>query len=184
MRSSFFDAMAALCALHYAEIRQYVRRLGQSRNEREDLLQDTFAAACTRPAAIPESPEQQRAWLCKIAQHIHASTQQRRVHEAAAQTILLADADEQHPSPEEPTITRHLLDRALPALTRDERELLRAYLVEGATLDELESVLGIDRSTIWARVKTLRKKMRARIAALERDVPRSPPLARQRRKPR
>jgi len=165
MGSSFVDARAELCARHYAAIRRYVQRLGHARKKREDLVQDTFTVACANDVPFPESTEEQRAWLCKIALHIFTNQEQRRANEAEARALLRADADEMVPSPEEPTIARELVEIALATLTPEEQELVRRHLLEGETLEELAPVFDIGRSTVGARVLALRQWMIAELAS-------------------
>ncbi|UQA58104.1 RNA polymerase sigma factor [Polyangium aurulentum] len=169
MRSGSIDARADLCANHYAEMRLYVEQLGLPEGDCDDLVQQIFVVACRKNAVIPESIPEQRAWLCEIAgplvrNHKLIERRQSRAREFAP---LPVSAEAMAMSPEEITYAREALRVLFEGTTPEEQALVRRYLLEDATLDELAAEIGISRSAVWARVDTLRKDMLAHFAILQ-----------------
>jgi RNA polymerase sigma factor (sigma-70 family) len=165
MRSSFVDARAELCAKHYARVQRFVQRIGGlSRQDREDLVQDTFMMTCSVRVTIPDSPDEQLAWLCKNAVHLLQNHALRVAHRAEVRALEAPVAKRRAPPPDEAVNARDLLERVLPALSAEEQRHLQLHLFEGATLDELAPLLNITRGAVWSRTKRLRQDLRREIS--------------------
>jgi RNA polymerase sigma factor (sigma-70 family) len=167
MRSSFVDVRSELYARHSAAVRRFVRSLGISREDREDLVQQTFMMACRKNVKIPRTPAAQLDWLCSSALRLHEEQEQEAEHRAAAFAEHAAIAAPHVPSPHEQISAREQLDKASTGLTPEERSLVLQNLLECKTIDELSPDLEIGRSAVWARIKKLRSRMRAALVSLQ-----------------
>jgi DNA-directed RNA polymerase specialized sigma24 family protein len=167
MRSGSFDARAELCANHYDEMRLYVQHLGLSEEDCEDLVQQIFVVACAPNAVVPESIPEQRTWLCDNALILLRNHEQIEKRQSGAVASPLASSEGMAASPEVLAYTRELLRLLLAGMTPEQQDLLRRYLLEGETVDELSPHLGITRSAVWARVEKLRGDMQAYFAILQ-----------------
>jgi RNA polymerase sigma factor (sigma-70 family) len=167
MRSRFVEVRAELYARHHAAVRRFVRSLGSSREDREDLVQQTFLMACGKNVKIPRAPAAQFEWLCSTAERLQKEQELEAEHRAAAVARYVVNAAPHVPSPHERISAREQLEKASKGLTSRDRRLILQSLLESRTIDELSPDLKIGRSAVWARTKKLRTRIRAALVNLQ-----------------
>ena len=148
-------AFARLVAEHQQAVRGFLRRLGGSHADADDLAQDTFIAAWSRPDAARQARDM-RAWLCGVAYKKwlsrYRSDSRRRSREAEAQR----DADS--PASADPNAR---LDAAtlLGALPTEQRAAVALCLAGGFSHDEAARALGLPLGTVKSHVARGRAKL-------------------------
>ena len=142
----------------------------------EDLAQETFLRAHRAlPGFDPDGAAKVSTWLLTIATRLALDERKRRRPEIAADV----DAD-QVPSATTPfhdrqrTELRTALERAARDLPDDQCAALVLSEIDGLSLAEVGSVLGIPEATAKTRVHRAREKMKERLAAFNPRSERKP----------
>jgi RNA polymerase sigma-70 factor (ECF subfamily) len=125
----------------------------------EDLLQETFLAACRWPQRISgaDAPE---AWLFGVARHLALSALRRRYRLGAA----LRRASRDHPSAAVPMSTRDAIDLLSP-LTPDDRALVLLRYWYGFHAAEIASITGRTPAAVRKRLERCRAALQPHVAA-------------------
>ncbi|MDQ2641560.1 MAG: RNA polymerase sigma factor [Pseudomonadota bacterium] len=157
------DQFDALVAPHLRTLLRVAYRLVRNSADAQDLVQETCIAACENPAALKAVDHPER-WLLRVLQNRfidRARSNKRKklvsLQEADAESPLVSAA----PGPEDAILR-----------TDAERALVRAYLmldeaqrtvlvlrVEGYDLSEIESITGISRDVLRARLHRARRSL-------------------------
>lgn len=155
-----------LVAPHLAMLLRVAYRLTRDRNDAQDLVQDMCIAACENPADVSAANHPQR-WLLRVLHNrfIDCARHQKRspfisIDEADAASPLVYD----RPGPEESlqqADAERPLERAYLKLENDQRTLL-VLRAEGYDLTEIESITGIAKDVLRARLHRARRSLRAR----------------------
>jgi RNA polymerase sigma-70 factor, ECF subfamily len=138
----------------------------------EDLTAETFARALSRRSRFDRRRASEKTWLYTIALNLlrdhvrHHDAELRaveRVETAAAARgpeATLADVVER----------RDTIDRALTALTAEERDAIALRYGAELTIPEIASVTGEQQSTVDGRVYRALRKLRTAVAEPERSA--------------
>jgi RNA polymerase sigma-70 factor, ECF subfamily len=158
--STHFDS---LVAPHLATLLRVAYRLVRNSADAQDLVQDTCIAACENPAGLSAADHPVR-WLLRVLHNrfIDRNRQQKRSHfvaleEADAQAPLICG----RPGPEEALVhsdAERALVRAYLKLEDCQRTLL-VLRAEGYDLTEIESITGIDKEALRARLHRARRSL-------------------------
>jgi len=153
---------------HVPRLRRYARALLGERHAADDLVQDTLERAW-RKFHLWRPGSDLRAWLFSIMHNVFVNQvrtkrndMERTMEELptvavrATQSDLLEVAD---------------VDRALRALSDDQREVLILVAVEEMTYEEVSRTLGIPIGTVMSRLSRARERMRRLIAGEQAIVP-------------
>jgi RNA polymerase sigma-70 factor (ECF subfamily) len=160
---------AALGALfdrfHEAVFRFAGRLITSDELARDDLVQATFLEV-RRTAASFRGTSSVRTWIFGVAANVarHASRSERRSR--ARQARYLEQVASAPPRVDEQVEQRRLLARveeALATLPRDQQIAFILCDLEQLAGDEVARVLAIPAGTLWRRLHTARKAMRAAI---------------------
>jgi RNA polymerase sigma-70 factor, ECF subfamily len=157
------DRFDARVAPHLATLLRVAYRLVRNRPDAEDLVQETCIAACENPAAFGGADHPVR-WLVRVLYNrfIDRSRRQKRSH-----LVPLDEADAAEPlvcgerGPEESmlhTDAERAIERAFLKLDDMQRTLLVLRL-EGCDLVEIESITGIQREVLRARLHRARNSL-------------------------
>jgi RNA polymerase sigma-70 factor (ECF subfamily) len=142
----------------------------------EDLAQETFLRAHRAlPGFDPDGAAKVSTWLLTIATRLALDERKRRRPE------IVADVDAEHvPAATTPfhdrqrTELRMALERAARDLPDDQCAALVLSEIDGLSLAEVGSVLGIPEATAKTRVHRAREKMKASLAAWSPGAERTP----------
>jgi RNA polymerase sigma-70 factor (ECF subfamily) len=157
VRTGRFDAQVAP---HLATLLRVAYRLVRNRADAQDLVQETCVAACENPDAFGTAEHPVR-WLLRVLHNrfIDRARRQKRSHlvpldEADAAAPLVCGL----PRPEEAlhySEAQRALVRAFLKLEEMQRTLL-VLRIEGYDLGEIESITGIHRDVLRARLHRAR----------------------------
>lgn len=157
------DRFDALVAPHLETLLRVAYRLVRNRSDAQDLVQETCVAACENPAAFGQADHPVR-WLMRVLHNRFIDGTRRKKR---SQLVPLDDADAATPlvcglpGPEESALqsdAQRALSRAFLQLEEVQRTLL-VLRIEGYDLDEIESITGIDREVLRARLHRARRSL-------------------------
>ena len=141
--------------------------LARSRDEAEDLVQETYLRALKSRSTFRTSEQGARPWLFKILHNTHKTRQQRRQREPTAASDAI-DGFPDHPAPPGVALgtinweqvddnVKHAVDALPPAY----RSVLLMWAVEGLKYREIARIIDAPVGTVMSRLH------RARQAILE-----------------
>lgn len=154
------DAFAVLVGRHRERAARYATRMLGSREEAEDVVQETFLRAY-RALARCEDREKFGSWLFSIlvnrCRTAGARTGRReKTVVADEETVLQASVD--HPA--ERVAWREEIDRALEQLDDAQREAFLLKHVEDLSYEEIAALTGVGISALKMRVKRACDRLR------------------------
>lgn len=157
------DQFNARVAPHLPLLFRVAYRLVRNRSDAQDLVQDTCIAACENPAAIGVADHPVR-WLLRVLQNCFID-RARRLKRSNLVSLDEADAVNQLvstlPGPEESMLStdaQRAVARAFLELDPVQRTLLVLRL-EGYGLSEIETITGIHRAVLGARLHRARNSL-------------------------
>lgn len=165
------DQFRTMVAAHMGALFRVAYRLLRNTSDAQDLVQDTFAAACGRmqEVAAAASP---LGWLLKVL-HNRFIDGQRRNQRWQIVPVNEDDDFDQLPSQDfdpaelaEQFQDEHALEQAFLKLSDTQRTLL-ALRAEGYELPEIEAITGIDRKVLSARLNRARGMLAQRLREQE-----------------
>jgi RNA polymerase sigma-70 factor (ECF subfamily) len=157
------DRFDARVGPHLATLLRVAYRLVRNLADAEDLVQETCVAACENPAAFGGADHPVR-WLLRVLHNRFIDRARRRKR---SQLVPLDDADATdplvsgQPGPEEAmlhTDAQRAIERAFLKLDETQRTLL-VLRIEGYDLGEIESITGIQREVLRARLHRARSSL-------------------------
>jgi RNA polymerase sigma-70 factor, ECF subfamily len=166
------EAVEALLERHEGRLFRFARRLCRSREDAEDVLQESLLAAA-RGLRRFRGESSLSTWLYTIARSFCIKKRRRSVFapvevslesEATAAARRLADPAL---SPDEALAARRLgaaLDGAIAALPRTYREVFLLRDVEGLSAAQVANVTGLSVPAVKTRLHRARARLRARLA--------------------
>ena len=146
-------------------LRRYARALVGDREGADDLVQDTLERAVRKFHLW--RPGDLRAWLFSIMHNVF-------VNQLKARKIAYeVEIDDTIAAPISSVTSTDLmdLDRALCAISPDQREVVLLIALEDMTYAEVGRALGIPIGTVMSRLSRGREKLRR---LMEGETPRSP----------
>jgi RNA polymerase sigma-70 factor (ECF subfamily) len=162
------EAFASLLTRHQASVFRLARHLAGTRDEAEDVLQQTFLSAWQNIAGF-RGEASMRTWLLTIARNA-AVTRRARV---AREPIDATPLDELGiragwggPNPEQLAAAAEQRDRlaaALAGLAADEREVLTLRDLEGLSGDDVAAMLGLTVAAMKSRLHRARLRLAAAV---------------------
>jgi RNA polymerase sigma-70 factor (ECF subfamily) len=172
MRVPEVDRFALHVEPHLEALFRMAWRLLRNTPDAQDLVQDTCLIACGRLAevATTDSP---RRWLLSVLHHRFIDGVRRRQRSPivpAEETDEVASLASEDFDPEEllqQSQDEHALEQAFLQLNATQRTLL-SLLAEGYKLPEIESITGIDRRVLSARLSRARTALSQRLLEQKR----------------
>ncbi len=144
-------------------LRRYARALGGSREDADDLVQDTLERAWNR-LHLWQRGRDLRAWMFSIMHNLHIDK-----YRGQSRQEVEAFDDEIHDLPTRATQTDTLevrdLSAALDKLPPDQREVLMLVAVEQLNYEQIAEVLGVPLGTVMSRLSRARARLRDGLAA-------------------
>jgi RNA polymerase sigma-70 factor (ECF subfamily) len=142
-----------------------------SRDDAEDLVQETFARVLARPRRLRGGDD--LAYLVQVLRNTLAG--RRRAVRRGPRTVSIVDAHEPADTgaagrPEEMAEVREVFS-AIAALPRDLRDALVAVDVAGLSYAEAGVLLGVKEATITTRLHRARRGVTGRMSAAPHPAP-------------
>lgn len=139
-------------------LRRYARALAGTREDADDLVQDTLERAWSR-ASLWSGVADMRGWLFSIMHNVHADSARRG-------RLALVALDEETPEvPVPPAQHDRLavrdLESALGRLPREQREVLLLVALEDMAYADIARTLAIPIGTVMSRLSRGRERLRA-----------------------
>jgi RNA polymerase sigma-70 factor (ECF subfamily) len=152
---SLFDA-------HHQRLYRLARRMAGDGETARDLVQETFLRAARSPGRIPPDPAAEEAWLVRVLVNLCRDRWRRQttrsrfeLEEAVAQPRATTD-------PESALIARAVVWHALANLPPRRRAVLVMHELEGATIEQVATLLDISATTVrWHLSRGRRELVRA-----------------------
>ena len=161
-------AFTELMRVNYAFVYAIVIGIVNNSNDAEEVVQDTFLNAY-RGMEQYEDREKFKNWLAEIARNSARDWLRKQrintvsIDEVSEDTLPTPD------SPDEQLIRdeqRELIRRAIGTLAQKDREIARAYYLEGASYDELIRTHGLSYKAISFRLSRAKQKLAKRLGHL------------------
>lgn len=168
--------VAALRQLHQRHARAafaFAARMLGSEADAEEAVADAFFDVW-RQASRFAGQSQVRTWILGIVRHKALDILRRRgvvVSEPLEEEVIAALPDDS-PSPDERWYSQQqwrIVEACLDALPPAQRECLYLTLVEGLTLAEIASLLGVPVNTVATRIHHAKRKLMACVGAAIRQ---------------
>ena len=148
---------------------RFALRLTGSRQEAEDLTQDTFLQAWRRRGRLRDA-DAARVWLFTIAKNLWND----RLRQKGRRPALIEPLQENHASAavaaDHELIVREDVRRVLEAmdsLPSRQREVMHLHACEGFSLGEIATVLGISPDAVKANLCEARKRLRRQFREID-----------------
>ena len=171
-------AFAELMREYYPLVYTIVIRIVDNPHDVEEVVQDTFFNAY-RGLTQLEDAVKFKSWLAEIARNCARQwVRKRRIN-----TVSLDEVSEEilqtEDSPDERLVRqeqRELIRRTMETLPQKDRDIARAFYLEGASYNELTSTHGLSDKAISFRLSRARRQLSKRLQYLLRGIFVSPGL--------
>ena len=139
-------------------LRRYARALAGSREDADDLVQDTLERACAK-ANLWRGVNDMRAWLFGIMHNLHVDTVRRR----RVATVAIDDdtPDLAVPAAQGERLALLDLHAALEQLPLEQKQVVLLVALEEMSYAEVAAALGIPIGTVMSRLSRGRERLRA-----------------------
>ena len=163
------EAFSELVAAYQKNVYNIALRLLGSREDAEDLTQETFLTAYRRLGDF-RGESRFSTWLCRIASNACIDALRRRKHTDAL-SLTREDEDAEDAEWEIPDeslapeallsqkLTRDAVRRGLRELSPEGRQVLILRELEGMSYEEIGETLGLEPGTVKSRIFRARKKL-------------------------
>ena len=161
-------AFADLMREYYAYVYAIVIGIVDNPHDAEEVVQDAFFNAYQGLRQL-EDTTKFKSWLAEIARNCARQW----LRKQRGETVSLDEVSEQmlqtEDSPDERLTQleqRELICRAIETLPQKDREIIRAFYLEGASYDELTSTHGLSYSAIASRLSRAKRQLSKRLQYL------------------
>ena len=161
-------AFAELMQAYYAYVYTIVIGIVNNPHDAEEVVQDTFLSAY-RGLTQLEDTAKFKSWLAEIARN-HSRDRLRKkkvdtvsIDAVSARTLQTPDTVDDELIRDE---QRELIRRAMETLSDKDREIARAYYLDGASYDELIQTHGLSYKAISVRLSRVKQKLARRLRHL------------------
>jgi RNA polymerase sigma-70 factor (ECF subfamily) len=170
-------ALAQLCTLHeryFDSIWRYVRRLGLTRSEADDVAQQAFVVVAEKISRVEQGSEKAFLYAVALRLVLAARRGSARQHELREE---VDDIQGDAPDPEtllEERRARETLDEILAAMTLDLRVVFVLFEIEELTMLEIARILHIPQGTVASRLRRARadfQELSAEALSLRKGAP-------------
>jgi RNA polymerase sigma factor (sigma-70 family) len=143
------ERVAALFDAHHVRLYRLARRMSGSADQASDLVQETYLRAVRAVGSIPAGESHEAAWLVRVLVNICRDGWRRRASHARLDALAARSSmSSTPPHPEAAFIARTTVCRALESLPPRRRAAIVMYELEGASLPEIASLLGVSVVTV------------------------------------
>ncbi len=165
-------AFADLMREYYPLVYTIVIRIVDNPHDIEELVQDTFLSAYQGLTQL-EDTTKFKSWLAEIARNCARQwVRKQRIHTVSLDEVGEGVLQTQDLPDERLTQLeqRELIRRTMEMLPQKDREIARAFYLEGASYDELTSTHGLSYNAIAFRLFRIKRKLSKRLRYLLTSV--------------
>ena len=162
------EAFADLMREYYAYVYAIVGKIVDNAHDAEEVVQDAFFNAYQGLGQL-EDATKFKNWLAEITRNCARQWLRKQREE----TVSLDEVNEQIPqtqdSPDERLMRqeqRELIRRTIETLPPKDREIVRAFYLEGASYDELTNTHGMSYNAIASRLSRAKRQLAKRLQDL------------------
>ena len=162
------EAFADLMREYYVYVYAIVGKIVDNAHDAEEVVQDAFFNAYQGLGQL-EDATKFKSWLAEITRNCARQWLRKQRDETVSldevndQTLQTEDSpDEQLTRLEQ----RELIRRAIETLPQKDRELVRAFYLEGASYDELTNAHGLSYNAVASRLSRARRQLSKRLRYL------------------
>lgn len=160
------NAASELLKIYYADIFAYLRRLCGSKQDAEDLTQQTFLKVWSSLDGF-KGRSKFSTWLHRIAHNTYIDWQRKNTSSIQSNTDLWwQDCMDNNPDPfanvAERQLAQHIYEM-VDQLDEDKRQVIHLHYYQGLSLRETAKVLGIATSTVKYRLREVFKFLKTNI---------------------
>lgn len=163
------SAFEALVARYQREFLDRAFFVVKSRDEAEDVVQDTFVRIYRFAPRFKASHGSFKAWAITILMNVARTRYQKQVTKRGREAVLEPEHYESlaAPSEKEAHLARDTVARALERVPREVAGLLRLAFLEGLSYAEIAEREGITEGAVKTRVHRAKKVLRRALHELE-----------------
>ena len=161
-------AFAELMRAYHAYVCAIVIGIVKNSHDAEEVVQDTFLSAYRGLAQLEDSAKFKN-WLAEIARNRARNWLRKQRGETVSIDEVNEDILQTQDSPDEQLIRqeqRELIRRIMETLPQKDREIARAFYLEGASYNELTSTHGLSDKAISFRLSRARRQLSKRLQYL------------------
>ncbi len=167
------NAVSELLKIYYADIYSYLRRLCGSKQDAEDLTQQTFLKVWSSLNGFA-GRSKFSTWLYRIAHNAYIDWQRRSSHSIQPHTDQWwQECTDKNPGPfanaAERQLAQHLYE-AVDLLDEDKRQVVHLHYYEGLSLTETAKVLNVATSTVKYRLREVMKILKDKLIVEEKEL--------------
>jgi RNA polymerase sigma-70 factor (ECF subfamily) len=152
--------LADLFDSHHQRLYRLARRLTGTREEAQDLVQETFLRVARSPSAVPAGPRSEEAWLVRVLVNVCRDQWRRKSSRRRLDRTYQAGAGPAaSPDPENALVAQSTIWRALQELPPRRRTAIVMYELEGAGIPEIARLLGVSAITVRWHLSRGRKEL-------------------------
>jgi len=167
------DAACQLLKIYYADIFAYLRRLCGSKDDAEDLTQQTFLKVWSSLGTF-KSRSKFSTWLHRIAYNTYIDWRRRNSRNRQSQrNQWWQECTDTNPSPFANVAERQLAQRlyeAVDLLDEGKRQVVHLHYYQGLSLRETAKALGIATSSVKHRLREVFKILRGKFSFEEKEL--------------
>ncbi len=161
-----------LMASHVRFVWRSLRRFGIAEASVEDAVQHVFWIVAGKLDAI--GPGKEQAFLLGVAYRVAANLRRHSKRRSSGNELAEeCEASDPDPDPEELLDLkrrRQILDRALEALSDEQRAVFVLFELEGLSKAEIAEALSIPEGTVASRLRRGRERFEARVEELRKRL--------------
>lgn len=151
---------------HYRFVFGFLYRLSGSRDDAEDLTQQTFLSAHANLDQLRE-PEKARGWLCTIGRNAFLKMVSRRKSATIDLSAVPEVPDRADPESE---IDGEQLQKLLDQMPEEFRTTVVLFYYEGCSYREIASRMDVPIGTVMSRLARSKDWLRRRLGAVRHEV--------------
>jgi len=167
------NAASELLKIYYADIYSYLRRLCGSKQDAEDLTQQTFLKVWSSLNGFA-GRSKFSTWLYRIAHNAYIDWQRRSSRSIQPHTDQgWQGCTDKNPGPFANAAERQLAQRlyeAVDLLDEDKRQVVHLHYYEGLSLTETAKVLNVATSTVKYRLREVMKILKDKSIVEEKEL--------------
>ncbi len=167
------DAASELLKIYYTDVYAYLRRLCGSRQDAEDLTQQTFLKVWSSFGGFA-GRSKFSTWLYRIAHNTYLDwLRKNNVGTQSCPEQWWQECIDQNPGPFANLAKRQLARRLygiVDRLDEDKKHVIHLHYYQGLSIRQTAKVLGIATSTVKYRLREVFKILRAKIGVQENEL--------------
>jgi RNA polymerase sigma-70 factor, ECF subfamily len=152
--------IARLFDAHQHALYRLARRLADTAEDAQDLVQETFLRAARDPGRVPVGHEQEEAWLVRALVNLRRDQWRQTKVRSRTAPLVQATLSPTSSSHESAVMARHEIWKALNTLRPRRRAVLILHELEGASIAGIASLLGISVITVRWHLSRGRRDLR------------------------